>query len=281
MGLRVNKLLRFVRGHAPDIVALSARLDGQLGAPAAARLDEHLASCEACRRALDGLRTTREALRTLPELDSPRSFRLRAADVERLPIMVGRPTAPLSRWAPAVGAVAAAVFVVVLAADLRSSGSGPHTASAPRAARQGPGAESNDGTGLATGKSAPSAGATPAAGIAAAPVASAADASNADRAPAAAAPLASGASGATNATPAAAAQASEAYAATAAADGRPAAAPPATAQSGSLAAAAADNGDEDDGNNSRILRVIEIIAAATALSAAAVVIVWRRRGERA
>ena len=67
MGLRVNNLLRSFRKHQPDVNALSAQLDGVLDPRESARLDAHVASCDACRAQLDGLRTTRAALRSMPE----------------------------------------------------------------------------------------------------------------------------------------------------------------------------------------------------------------------
>ncbi len=117
--MSVNKLLRiFGRGHEPDIEALSSRLDGRLDAGSAGVLDAHVSACDVCAPALEGLRHTQALLRAMPVADVPRSFRLRQADVEA---PVRRPVQGSSvamRWAPALGGMAAALFVVVLGADL-------------------------------------------------------------------------------------------------------------------------------------------------------------------
>lgn len=52
-------------------VELSAGLDGEIDAATARTLDEHLESCESCRRYLDGLITVRRALRAAPAEDVP------------------------------------------------------------------------------------------------------------------------------------------------------------------------------------------------------------------
>ena len=156
MGIRVNNLLRFVRRHEPDVNALSARLDEQLDAAAAARLDEHVASCEACRIVRDGLRATRDALRAMPVATPPRSFRLRAADVERAAARASGPSL-LSRWAPA-GMVAAAVAIAVVGAYVtfgRGGSSSTSELAAARPATSASVAESSNTTNSATGKSVP------------------------------------------------------------------------------------------------------------------------------
>lgn len=268
----MNKLLRLGRAHAPDVVALSARLDGALDARVAARLEEHLASCHACRAALAALRSTREALRALPELDAPRSFRLRAADVQRASVAPARPATPMLRWAPAFAAAAAAVFVIALAADLRSDGAGLRTASAPSAARQATQAESADSAGFAAGKSAPGGEAMD--GVATAPALVPSEATTSDTIPLAPGPPAPGPAGAASATPSSAAPAN-AISTEPDQDGRP----PSSPDDGTLTTAL-DAGESDGGNHTWLLRVIESVAAAAALSAAVTMIVWRTRGGR-
>ncbi len=136
MVIRVNKLLRFLRGHEPDVNALSAHLDGHLDATAAARLDEHVASCDACRGVRDGLRATRDALRAMPEAAPTRSFRLRAADVERRAERTVL-AAGVARWAP--GAIATALVTIAIVGayatlrDERGTSSMVQLASAPPA----------------------------------------------------------------------------------------------------------------------------------------------------
>lgn len=105
----VTGVLRFVRprrGHQPDVEALSASLDGRLPAAEAERLRAHVAGCAACRAQLTSLQSARDALRGLGEVEAPRSFALRQADLAAMP-------AP-RRWAPAL-ASATAVLVLAIA----------------------------------------------------------------------------------------------------------------------------------------------------------------------
>lgn len=101
---------------------LSAYIDGQLAADEMGLIDEHLAACEACRRELDDLRLTVSAVREIPEVEAPRSFRLVPEQVlER----GRRRAAPASdalgngmRLAGAALAFALAVMVVIDAGNL-------------------------------------------------------------------------------------------------------------------------------------------------------------------
>ncbi len=118
----MNKMLELLRRrHRPDNESLSALLDGQLAGRQLDAVQAHAASCAACRDRLAALRRTRDALRALPEVDAPRSFRLRAADVaapapvRRMPVAI--------RAMPVLGAAAALVFIVVIEADLARGGS--------------------------------------------------------------------------------------------------------------------------------------------------------------
>lgn len=115
----MKKLFAFGH-HRPDTEALSALLDARLGAAQAAALDAHVAGCDACRGRLADLRAVRDALRAMPDADAPRSFRLRAADVER-----ARPIAApgrIARALPLVSAAAAAAFVVLIGAGIYARG---------------------------------------------------------------------------------------------------------------------------------------------------------------
>jgi hypothetical protein len=254
---RVNKLLRILRRHEPDVNLLSAHLDGRLDAREMARLEPHLASCEACRADLAGLRAARDALRALPEAAPPRSFRLRPADVERAAVSGAPGPSPMLRWAPAASAVAAVVFAIVLSVDLTSSGGGS-SYRAPLAARPADNAPNAQTSGAAdksiAGASAPvpqsGAAGADATGNAAAPGSPTSDTSDSQ-------------------------QGSPAPDATQAARSAFGPAPTATSQLQAAAGrATADNG----GNNTTALRVIEIVAAAIALASAAAAIIVRRRG---
>jgi len=113
----VNNLLGLRRTrHALDIEQASAQLDARLDAAAAAKFDAHIAACEACRAQFAGLRDARAALRSMPQADPPRSFRLRAADVQTVP---RRPETPrLVRMMPALSAAAIVAFVAIVGADV-------------------------------------------------------------------------------------------------------------------------------------------------------------------
>ncbi len=276
MGLRVNNLLRSFRRHQPDVNALSAQLDGMLDAPASARLDAHVATCDACGAQLDGLRATRAALRSMPEATAPRSFRLRVADT----VPVTAPRSPMLRWAPAAGAFASVVVAVVVGASLYSDGSSSSSqesaksqhgseavasAPGPTAALDGAaGAALDMGSGAAADANGPSAldsrEIAPSTGEVAPPEAAVPSLQ----------PTSEAAGGA---------DASLQYSTTNmfASD---AARAVATAAVQIQAAAAA--APEDDGNKSTALIVIQIIGVAAALIAAAIAIRWwRHRGEEA
>ena len=274
MVIRVNKLLRFFSGHEPDVNVLSAHLDGQLNPAAAAQLDAHLTSCVACRAAMDGLRATRDALRSIPDIETPRSFRLRAADVERRPSTAEWQASPMLRWAPAVSAVAAVVLVVALGVDLSSGGSSSSANRAPLAASQAGPAKSIENAGGAASTMAARAALS---GDVAAD--GTAGRSTQPAAPAAAQPPAPGSSGATVTTPIPSSGGAQRYDATGTAAPELAARPVASPTS-ELQATSGREISSGDGNNLTALRVLEIIAGAIAVVAGATaIVVKKRRGD--
>lgn len=125
----MKKLLNMFRGHRPDGDALSAYLDRRLTANEHAAVEAHVAGCAACREHLAGLQEVRATLRAIPQADAPRSFRVRQADVQAAPKGVLREAAPWTRALPALGGVAAAIFVVAVAIDVRGGGADEQLAS--------------------------------------------------------------------------------------------------------------------------------------------------------
>lgn len=94
-------------GEAGEL--LSSYLDRQLSLGDAARLEAHLQDCPVCCNELEALRATRQLMRALPPVHSPRSFTLQAAP---------RPV-PLPKsfvYLRAATGLAAAVFVALLGA---------------------------------------------------------------------------------------------------------------------------------------------------------------------
>lgn len=104
-------------GHQPDIEALSAHVDGQLDAAHSRELDAHVAGCAACTEALAELRLLRTTLASMPDVEAPRSFRLRLADVEPARKAAAGSGWSLNRLAPYAGGLAAVLFVVVFGVD--------------------------------------------------------------------------------------------------------------------------------------------------------------------
>jgi hypothetical protein len=99
--------------HHLDEVQLSSLIDERLESADRWPVEAHLADCPRCRERLAGLRATVALLRGLPEIEPPRSFQL--AETTRRPLALR-----LAPWSLAAGALAAALFVLLLSADLLS-----------------------------------------------------------------------------------------------------------------------------------------------------------------
>lgn len=115
-------MIRFLsyRRHARWRTMLSSYVDGQLTEAEAAEVLRHLDSCGDCREELEALRATVGLLRTLPELDAPRSFA-----VTRSQLGARTRRAPRIVWATrAATSVAAVLLVVVVLGDVMSVGDG-------------------------------------------------------------------------------------------------------------------------------------------------------------
>lgn len=110
-------MLNWLRGHRKVRESLSAYLDGELSPAQARAVESHLAGCGSCREELEGLRSVAHTLRSLPEVDPPRSFALgpqevgpakRPSSLERLELGLRLATAGL-----------AVALAIVFVADLR------------------------------------------------------------------------------------------------------------------------------------------------------------------
>src|SRR4030042_1568337 len=84
--------------HPLKEAELSAYLDGRLSPDRSRRLEEHIRSCDPCRRKIDDLRALAEALREMPEAPVPRSFALMPEQVRG--VGQGRPYAPVGGVSP-------------------------------------------------------------------------------------------------------------------------------------------------------------------------------------
>ena len=99
--------------HPLKEAELSAYLDGRLSPDRSRRLEEHLRSCDPCRRKLADLRALAEALREMPEAPVPRSFALTPEQVRG--VRPARPYAPAGRLYPVFRNAAAAALVLLFA----------------------------------------------------------------------------------------------------------------------------------------------------------------------
>lgn len=114
---------RFLRGHPRDDLASYAA--GELSPGRVALVEAHLGSCPACRTEVEELRVIRAALRSLPEVEAPRSFALTpqmAAEpgLGRAP----RPTPQLTLALRLATAGLATALAAVLVIDIGTTGDG-------------------------------------------------------------------------------------------------------------------------------------------------------------
>jgi hypothetical protein len=99
--------------HPLKEAELSAHLDGRLSPDRSRWLEEHLRSCDPCRRKLADLRALAEALREMPEAPVPRSFALTPEQVRG--VRQVRPYAPAGRLYPVFRNAAAAALLLLFA----------------------------------------------------------------------------------------------------------------------------------------------------------------------
>ena len=99
--------------HPLKEAELSAYLDGRLSPDRSRRLEEHLRSCDPCRRRLADLRALAEALREMPEAPVSRSFALTPEQVRGVGQV--RPYASVGRLYPVFRNAAAAALLLLFA----------------------------------------------------------------------------------------------------------------------------------------------------------------------
>ena len=119
------------RGHRRFQDLLSEYMDDRLDAGAQARLEAHLAGCPECSRDLESLKAAVGLLRSVPQVEVPRSFRLTEAMVSP-PEPAPRPI--LMRSLQLSTAMAVMLLVSLVATDL--SGGFDDVVQAPTAAIQ-------------------------------------------------------------------------------------------------------------------------------------------------
>lgn len=109
-----------------DTELLSAYIDGEVTPDEASRVEEHLPSCSRCAEELESLRWTVNLLREVPPVPIPRSFVVRAADLQP---EAGRRrfTRPnwLFRGLQWATVATAALLLLVVAADFLNFGQAP------------------------------------------------------------------------------------------------------------------------------------------------------------
>jgi hypothetical protein len=111
--------------HPSDLLA--DLVDGTLDADARARVEAHLATCEACREDLAAAEAGRDALRSLGTAPAPADLGDRiAAAMNRGDAASGPP-----RWYRWAGVAAAAAVVAVIAVSLPDIGGTPGSADSP------------------------------------------------------------------------------------------------------------------------------------------------------
>jgi anti-sigma factor RsiW len=147
--------------HAELSEQLNAYLDQALDDVTRRRLERHLAACAVCRLDLEQLRATRDALRTLPQLEAPRSFTMplpapgRAQDgppagvtPSPLPLPAAArqpaPSAPTGRpwlaWTWRLGSLGAAACLLLAVVTSTMAPSAPGVATTLDAPASAPGA---------------------------------------------------------------------------------------------------------------------------------------------
>ena len=104
------------RNFLPDIEILSAYLDNQLSSHQRASLEARLRSEPELSAELDGLRNTRQMLRSLPKLRAPRNFTLAAQTYQK------RASARLPAFFGAVSALSSALLIMLVIGGLLLAG---------------------------------------------------------------------------------------------------------------------------------------------------------------
>jgi anti-sigma factor RsiW len=102
------------------IEQLSSFIDGRLAFSERASAEGHLAACDRCKAELQDLQATVALVREMPEVDPPRDFRL-PRTVTPLRPRRGSLALRLVPWTRAAGALAAALCVVLVSAEILSS----------------------------------------------------------------------------------------------------------------------------------------------------------------
>lgn len=115
----------FFNSHNRARSKLSAYIDGELSGGESNEVESHLESCDACSREVKELRSTIDALASLPEQEPRRSFQLTPGMANRPPARpTYAPSSGLANGARMAAAGLAAALVIVFVVDANDGGTG-------------------------------------------------------------------------------------------------------------------------------------------------------------
>ena len=104
-----------MRGCEDYFELLSAHIDGELTVEEASRLEDHLRGCEACRRELADMQRVWDGLGVLEDVEPSSHLAARVLDRTLTDASAAGANVPRRRWLYPAAAVAAVLFIAVVA----------------------------------------------------------------------------------------------------------------------------------------------------------------------